>query len=476
MDLRSGIAQALRWSFGARFATQAISWASTLLVIRLLQPEDYGVMAMAMSVLTLANRVNEGGLAASVVQKQEIGRDDLGVVMTFSGLIALALFGIMIVAAPLVSDFYDHDITLILQVAALTLPLRALGRIQEALLIRRFDFRSRALVETIATLVNAFVTLALALLGWRVWSLVLGSLAGAAARAVGFSLSNREPVSLNFDLTLARSHLGFSLAILGQRFLSWASGAADIILIGRFFDPVTLGFYSTAREIAYLPQSKIAAILNQVSFATFSRLQGEKGRLRRAVCRSLEMLSFTMFPIFFAISAYAPEFQRLVLGEKWNAIVLPLQILAFVPPMRMINSHLGELLNGLGKPRATTMNMVFALILTWTAFSVGLSAGILGVAVAAVVTYPVITLLLMRKLVSIDILGWNDLLRPLIVPLAGSATAWLVVILLRDSLPGALPLWQLIGVLGAAGVTTYVGIVVMVAPRRFWEVVSFIRA
>jgi teichuronic acid exporter len=476
MDLRSGVAQALRWSFGARFATQVISWASTLLVIRLLQPEDYGIMAMVMSVLTLANRVNEGGLAASVIQKQEIGRDDLGVVMTYSGLIALSLFVIMVAVAPLVSDFYDHDITFILQVAALTLPLRSIGRIQEALLIRRFDFRSRALVETTASLVNAFVTLALALLGWRVWSLVVGSLAGAAARAIGFALSSREPISLNFDLTLARSHLGFSLAILGQRFFSWAGSFSDIILIGRFFDPVSLGFYSTAREIAYLPQSKIAAVLNQVSLAAFSRLQGERGRVRTAVRRSLEMLSFTMFPVFFAISAYAPEFQRLVLGEKWNAIVLPLQILAFVPPMRMINSHLGELLNGLGQPRATTTNMMVGLVMTLVAFSVGLSAGIIGVAVAAVVTYPMITLLLMRKLVRNNIVGWNDLLRPLAVPLAGSAAAWLVVILLRESLAGYLPPWQLIALLGAAGGTTYVGAVILIAPRRFWEVVSFIRA
>jgi teichuronic acid exporter len=476
MDLRSAAAQALRWSLGARFATQMISWAITLLVIRLLHPEDYGIMAMVTSVVMLANRVTEGGLAASVIQRQEVSRDELGAVMTFSGLFSLTLFALIFVMAPYVSQFYGQDITLILRVMALTLPLRAIGRMQEALLIRHFDFRSRAMVETTALLANGAVTLCLALADFRVWSLVFGALAGAAARAVGFALCSNEPIAANFKFGKARSHLNFSAAILGQRIISWANGFCDIILIGRFFDPVLLGFYNTAKEVAYLPQSKMAAILNQVTFATFSRLQSKKVHTRSAVRRSMEMLSFSMFPVFFAISAYAPEFQELVLGAKWSQIVLPLQILAFAPPARMINSHLIELLNGVGHPYASTKNMLIGLVLALGAFSVGLSGGIIGIAIAAVVTYPIITMLLMHQLVGIGIVGWQDLLRPLLAPALGSAAAWGAVMLLRETLGAAMPPWQLLIVLGAAGVLTYLTFMSVMAPRRLQEVVSFIRA
>ena len=476
MNIRSATANALRWSLGTRLVVQLLLWGSTLLVIRLLQPDDYGVMAMVMSVVMLANRVTEGGLTASVIQKKEIGKDELDVVMTFSGLISLLLFGLIFVSAPYISWFYGEEITLVLRITALTLPLRSIGRIQEALLIREFDFRRRSLIETTALLVNGLVTLCLALFGFQVWSLVLGALAGATARAIGFMLSHTQRTSLNFNLAIARGHLGFSAAILGQRILSWANGFCDIILIGRFFDPAILGIYNTAKEIAYLPQSKVAAILNQVTFATFSRLQGEQARARGAVRRSIEMLSSTMFPVFFAISAYAPEFQRLVLGNKWAGIVLPLQILAFAPPARMINSHLIELLNGLGHPHASTRNMLTGLVLALLAFSVGLSMGVIGVALAAVVTYPILSFLLMNRLVGIGIVGWQDLVRPLLTPLLASVAAWIMVMVLREALTSSLPAWQALSILVAGGSFTYIGLMTVIAPSRLQEVASFIRA
>jgi O-antigen/teichoic acid export membrane protein len=436
MHLRSATSEALRWSLGGRFFTQIISWAVTLVVIRILSPADYGVMAMVISVIGLAEFVTDGGLTAVIVNRPDMTEDEIGAIISFSGLITLGLFAAIFLAAPFVSAFYGADITNILRVAALVLPFRALGRVRDAVLVQSFNFRTRAFIDTASVVVQSAITLGAALLGAGVWALVLGALAGAGARAAGLMLASSDTVRPNFRLGLVMPFLRYSGAVLAQRILFWITAQIDIVLLSRAVGPAQLGIYATAKELATLPQSKVAASLNQITFAAFSAVKDDQENVRAALKKSLALLATVVFPLFFAISAFAAEIQRYILGPKWEGVAPVLAIWALIPPFRMINGHLFELLNGLGRADEPAKNVGLGLVALVPVLWVGLYWDILGAAAAYLAVTPLLTLVLLVRIKGLGVATFSDLVRPVAPSLLISFATWLAVMILRPALEG----------------------------------------
>jgi teichuronic acid exporter len=476
MNLRNVTSEALRWSLGSRFLTQIVSWLATLVVIRLLHPEDYGVMAMVISVLALAELVTDGGLTAVIVNRSDMTDEQVGAIISFSGCVTTLLFLAIFFSAPLVSTFYGEDITNVLRVASLVLPFRALGRVRDALLVQGFNFRTKAIIETVSVLVQSAVTLGAALADAGVWALVVGALAGAIARALGLAVTSGSSVRPNLRFDLVRPLLGYSGAVLAQRVLFWATGQIDIILLSRVAGAAQLGIYATAKELAALPQNKVAASLNQVSFAAFSAVKDDMRSVRFALRESLSLLSITVFPIFFAISAFSLEIQKYVLGDgKWQGVAQVLLIWALIPPFRMINGHLLELLNGLGRADVPAKNMVLGLVALVPALWVGLSWGVVGAAIAYLVVTPMLTLTLVMRIKRLGIASASEVLGPIVLPFLAASSAWLTVALLRPVLEGnggIAPVTSML--LLMMGGVVYLGLGLILARERVWSALSYV--
>jgi len=459
MSLRATIATALRWSIGGRLAAQAVSWLSTLLVIRLLQPDDYGLMAMAMSVAALALILNDVGLTSAIVQRPDLTVDDIGGVLGATVLFNGALFVLLFSTAPWIARYYQtSELVGILRVLALQFPIQSFGLIYASLLVRRLDFKTKSLVEAGALLAGSIGTLGLALAGFGVWALVWGNLMTGCVRALGFSLLSPTRYRPRWRLDRVRPMVGFGGLIVAQRVVWWLYSQLDVVLLGRLYQAETVGTYAVARQLATLPQQKLGGALNQVTLASLARVQHDAARVRGYLAQAIRMLAFVTVPVFAAISALAPEAVAVLLGDRWLEAADPIRILSLIVPLRMIYAQISEVLNAQGRPGFMLGNLLILLTIVGPAVVVGsIAGGIIGVCIAWATSYPLAFAFTTTRAQSHTGVGLHDVLRALTRPAIGAMAMYVSVEIMRAILRphiDPLPLFALLAVV-AASVCTF---------------------
>ena len=478
MSLRSTIATALRWSVGGRIAAQALSWLSTLIVIRLLQPEDYGLLAMGMSVAALAMLLNDMGLTSAIVQERDLKDNDirnlLGLTLLCSGILFVLLFGI----APLVASYYQEaEVTGVLRALALQLPIQSFGLVYASLLVKKMNFKMQAIIETGSLLAGSFSTLGMALAGFGIWSLILGYLLTSSARSLGFVLTSSKQYRPSWRIDRVLPMAKFGAAIVAQRAVWWFYSQIDIMLLGRLYQAEAVGIYSIAHQLAALPHHKAGAALNQVTLASFAHLQHGPARLRDYLLQAIRMLAFVTVPVFAAISALAPEAVLILLGEKWLGAVSPIRILALIMPLRMVSAVISEVLNARGHPSFMLGNMFILLAVVGLALVVGsVWGGVLGVCIAWVVAFPAAFAITTTRSRIYTRLTIGDILQSLARPVVGAIVMYTVVELLRGFLGPQIDPLPLLVLLAIAAALSCAGTALLVDRSLFRDVLSFARS
>lgn len=388
-DLRRSVLAGLRWLALARLAGQLAAWASTIIVIRLLAQQDYGLMAMAMLVIGLLALINELGLGAALVQSERVERATIGQVLGLQLLINAALCGLLYATAPWFAAFFNEPrLTSLVRVLSLQFPLGALGVVPRALLGRAMRFQRQSLAELLRLLVGGATTLSLALTGWGVWALVWGNLAATLAEVVSLQLLARSWVWPRFQLAGARRLLGFGGTVTVGHLLSYLYNQSDQLLVGKLLGKEVLGVYAVALNLAALPLHKLSGLLNEVAFAAYSRLNRERSAVGQYVLKTGRLLSCFAFPVFFGIAASAPELVMVLLGTKWQAVILPLQLLSPLMPLKMAGSSLIPALYGIGRPDIGVRNLLVACLVLPPAVYLGSHWGLTGVCLAWLLLYP----------------------------------------------------------------------------------------
>ena len=187
MSLKNLVLKALAWSIGAKFVAQIINWAVTLYVIRLLMPEDYGLMALANVFVIVLLALSELGLGSALVQRENITLELQKKTFGFVLVVAVVLSGLLVSSASFVASYFDSSgLDSILQVMSLSFIIIAFSIVPRALLMREIRFKEQSIVDMCSSLAGGFVTLAMALSGYGVWSLVIGNLATNLVLAGGF--------------------------------------------------------------------------------------------------------------------------------------------------------------------------------------------------------------------------------------------------------------------------------------------------
>lgn len=468
MNLGQRVIDALRWLTLSRALGQLVAWASTLIVIRLLAPDVYGLMAMAMLIIGLLGLCSELGLEAALIQSPTLDRALIEQVFGLTLLVNCGLYLGVFFSAPLVAGFFaEPRLTLIVQVVGLQFLVQAVAAVPLALLQREMRFRRRALLDFCKMLTASLVTLALALAGSGVWSLVWGTLSGLLLEAVGAWISAGRGYRPCFRLRGLGRLAAFGGWVTVSRLLWYVYAHADGFIVGKLLGKEALGLYTVGKQLASLPISKLQNIINEIGFAAFSRLQHEQKQYRIQFLKAVRLLSFCAFPVFFGIAAVAPELVRVILGTTWEDAILPLQMLSLVGPLRMLQSLVMPALMGLGRPDVQVYNLLLACVLLPTAFIIGAQWGVNGVAIAWLIAFPLFLLwVLMRALPILGItLGefWAAV-RP---SLLGSTLMLVVVYSLRPALAGNDELW-ILAVLIGLGAGIY-ALTVLLLQRALWR-------
>lgn len=382
MSIERQAVAGIKWAAASKLVVQIFAWAVTLLVMRLLVPADYGLMAMVAVVITLASTVAELGLGASIVQARTLPPDNLAQV---AGVVLLLNIGIGLVlacSAPVVAwGFGDARLTLLVQVMSLQFVFSALTSVPQALMSRGLMFKRAAWIELASGLSVSTATLVLALMGAGVWSIVIGNLAGGAMRAALFAVFGTQ-VRPRFTLVGAREHLRYG-GIMTVTRMSWdLILQADIVVAARFLSPAAIGSYSVGLHLATLPMQKIMTVINQVAFATVARLQEEPERLRDGLLKAFRLATLVSIPLLWGLSCCAPEFIRVVLGPKWEDAILPVQVMSLVIPLRLVSGLMWTAVTAVGRIDIFLQLILIALVVFPASFLVGVQWGLTGLALS----------------------------------------------------------------------------------------------
>lgn len=478
MSLRNDVLHSLKWLAVARFAGQLFAWAVTLVVIRILKPSDYGLMAIAEVLIGFATLFREMGLYSAMVQKRDLTARH---VEQAFGLLLIgnsAIFVLLLVSAPLFASFFgDPRLVNIVRILSIQFPLAAVGVVQDAMLSRNMNFKRKSFVNLSVTFSNGLTTLAFALSGAGVWALVYGSLVGSVVRPMGLILAARHWCRPRFSREDMADILRFGGFVTTSRLLWYMYSKSDVFIIGKMLGNDILGFYAVGMRLASLPMQKVAGMLDQVGLAAYSSVQQDMDIVRSHYLKTIRILSFLSFPVFWGISSISPDLVAVVLGQRWEQAIVPLQVLSLVMPIRMIAHGSGSPLAALGKPHIGTINLLIALVLMPPAFFIGTYYwGLVGASLAWVIAYPVLVLIRLR--ISLPHLGLTsrNYFGAMAGPALGGAVMYLTVILAREVVAEPLlnPSFGLVFLIGV-GALTYSAFMWLLRKRDCREVIALVR-
>jgi teichuronic acid exporter len=479
VDIRAKVMSALRWSAAARFLGQAVSWAITILVIRLLSPGDYGLMAMAMVLVSFLVLLNTLGLDAVLVQDKTLDepmrRKVFGVVVVVNFLFFLLLF----FGAGTVAGFYREPmLTPIVQVLSLQFLLLIFETLPQSKLERDIDFAGRSVVDFTTLVLGSLTTLALALAGEGVWALIWGTLATNATRMLGLNLIARNLVWPSFDWRGMRKHLAFGGFVTGDRGLWFLFSESDKLIGGKLLGHQLLGYYAVASQVAALPIHKISGLLNSVAFPAFSHAHANTSQetVQGYLLKATRILGIAAFPVFFGLSCTAEPIIACLLGDKWLPAAPLLQLLGVVMPFRLLSNIFPPLLWGVGHPGTSASNLLIAAILMPIAFVFGTRWGVIGLAYAWLGAYPLVFLATAVRTCAVVGASTLDYFRQMVRPVAAGLIMYATVIFMQQHVYGGTGDWLYLLQLVLIGVLSYTAVMLVIDRRGLRETLALIRS
>jgi teichuronic acid exporter len=431
MSIERQAVSGLKWGALAKLVGQGVSWAVTLVVIRLLSPDDYGLMAISTVVIAVMAGVAELGLGASLVQARTLARDELARVA--GALVAMNLGCALIVvsAAPFIAEvFGDARLVNVVRVASIQFLLNAIDAVPQSLSYREMLYKRLAGIELGVTLLGALATLALAWFGFGVWALIIGGLLGSALRTV-LLVARAGWVWPVFNFRGIGRHVRFGSAVTTTRMIWQLTYQSDVLIAGRYLTQEAVGLYVVAVHLATLPLQRAMAIVNQVAFPTVARLQDELPRARARLLDAIKLLGFAGIPALWGIAAVAPEFVDVVLGANWHSAIFPLIVVSLIAPLRMLVMVLATALAGLGRADLELRNTLASAVILVTAFLVGVHWHLNGLAVAWAVAMPLIIVVNFPRTLSALGIEAAQLFRSMRGPLLAGLTMHGAVLLVR---------------------------------------------
>ena len=453
--LRDRVRSAVFWRSGSQIVAQLITWCSTFLVIRLLHPEDYGLVAMASVVLGLLALMNGYGFASSLIQRETIASRDIrqafGMLLLINAGLALAQLALAPVAA---AYFREPRVAELLRVQSLLYLFVPFTALPFALLSRDLDYRKLAIANLAGSLAGALAALALALAGFGVWTLVFAPIAMFGVRAIAMTWQARSLVWPSFSFRGAGAMISFGGTMTLTQLFWFLQSQSDVFIGGRLFDAHRIGLYTTSLFIAQILVSKFVPPLNDVAFSAYSRMHREGQPIGAAFAHSARLILLVALPFYFGLAITAEPLIDAILGPQWTDTIPLVRLIALAMPLMTLQILFAPATNASGRPWIAAMVNVAGAAIMATAFMIGAGHGLHGMAMAWLIGFPLLTLATM--IMSMPAIGLGPaMLARAIAPGLGASAAMAAIVLGVDALLPAMPAIARLGLLAAIGMASY---------------------
>ncbi|MCI1590689.1 lipopolysaccharide biosynthesis protein [Heyndrickxia oleronia] len=387
IGLKQQTMKGLFWSFSDLMANQGIQFIIQIVLARLLLPEHFGLIGMIVFFIAISNTIIDSGVSQALIREQNINQSDYSTAFYFNLIMSLFVYIILYFIAPIISSFYREDqLTLIIRILAIGIIINSLGLVQQARLVKNIDFKSQTKISIVSGLLSGTIAIILAYRGFGIWSLVLKTLIMQFLQTVLLWFSNKWIPSLVFHFTSFKRLFGFGSKLMLAGLFSSIYSNIYYLLIGRMYSASQLGFYTNASKLNDVASQSITVALQRVTYPVLSSIQDEDERLKLNFKKMIKMSTFIHFPIMFGLAAIAHPLVVLIFGEKWEPMVIYLQLLyiaGMLYPLHAIN------LNILQVKGKSNLYLLISIVkkVSFTLLLIGaiwLRLGVIGLVTAAV--------------------------------------------------------------------------------------------
>jgi len=455
-NLDKSLFHGIGWSAIFRWFAQIVSWAIMLYVARILSPDDFGLIAMAMVPIGLARIVEDLGFDAVIVQNRELTKDQLSQLGGLAIIVGIGLTALFLALAhPVASFFGEPAVAGLMSILSFIFIGDALQILPRALLQRDLAFRRLAWINALNMIVTSTALAIFATAGFSYWSLALNTISGTIVVTAVLLILRPHRISIPIQLKSLIPSMKSGSQLLVSRISWYGYSNLDQTIIGKFIGKTLLGAYTFSMTFARVPLDEIVSLVGKVVPGIFTTVQHDIVKIKRYFLMLTETLSYITFPMITGLMLTADDFVHLALGSQWEAVITPLRILCICMLMQASQSLISHVFLWTGHFKINMYLSILAVIVLPVGFYIGSFWGIDGVAWSWVIAFPITlipTFYFLLKILKMPLFDW---MRALLPASTGCLIMAVVVLISRFLVSGDLSYWLRLTVQTASGALSY---------------------
>jgi teichuronic acid exporter len=327
-NFRAKALKGFLWAFFDAVSLQGVQFIILLILARILQPAEFGLIAMLTIFISLAYSFIDSGYSSALIQKKEATYVDESSIFYFTILIGVITSSLFWFFAPWIADFYNEpSLTSLARVLSITLFIDSLGITHYTLMKKAINFKLLTKISLIASVLSGIIGIIMAFNKFGVWSLVVYTFSNKLFRLILYWIYNSWRPGLIFSITSLRSMFSYGSNILFIGLLETIFKNIYTLIIGKYFSAADLGYYSRAKSLQQIPVDNISGIISRVTFPIFSKLQDDKVRLKMGFKKIIASTALITFPTMIVLCIVAKPLVIVLITSKWLPSVPYLQLL-----------------------------------------------------------------------------------------------------------------------------------------------------
>lgn len=326
-DLKSKVMSGLFWAFGERITAQCVSFVVSIILARILLPEEYGVVAIILVFINLANVFVSNGFGEALVRKKNANETDFSTIFYCSFTVSWILYILLYFSSQAIADFYNNDtLRPLLQILALKIPISSISTIQHAYVSKHMIFKKFFFSTLGGTIVSGIVGISMARMGFGAWALVAQYLTNTTIDTIVLFITVPWRPHLLFSKKSAKQLVGYGWKLTASGLINAIYGELRSLIIGRVYTSSDLAYYNRGNQFPSLIITNIDTAIGKVVFPAMTSVADQKDKLKQISRRAMKTTSYVIFPLLAGMLIVAESLVRLLLTEKWLFCVPYLQL------------------------------------------------------------------------------------------------------------------------------------------------------
>lgn len=356
MDLKGKATSAAKWSLIEKFLKRIVTFVLSIFLARLLEPSDFGLIAMCSVFLSLADSISDMGMGQAIVQRKEVSDKQYNSIFFLNLGVGLIIILIIWLTAPLISRFYNYEeLTMVLRISSLTYLINSFVIINNAIIYKSLKLKVLTTAMLYSSILSGILGISLAYMGFGVWSLVAQSIFSSLVNAIVVSFYSKWKFAFEFDFASIKEIWKAGLSFMNIGIINEFVARLDHLVIGKYFSPADLGLMNRAKALQELPQYTFILPVTRPLFPVFASIQKDIPRVKDVFSKTIDLLSFVMILLFGLLYLSAENIIVVLYTDKWIESVPYLRIMVWLLPILPIGFAITSLLKGLGRLRLLTI-------------------------------------------------------------------------------------------------------------------------